>query len=294
MAAAQGVFSKLGIDTVTTASMTARFDFIRESVKRRGSLLNGNGLRGTREEYIDRVRDNIYRVGGSISLQPNAVELALLMPWILGAAGSGTTYALADTLTSRYIAVDRIAKVFTYTGCYVNRATFRASQGEPLTLDLDIVGQTETVGNAGTFPSINIDTTGLGPFIFTDLALTIAGITYNAKDLEITVDNQLDTERFFNSQTLVSVVPTGRSIAFRTTLPYGDATAVYNAGASGVAVNATFTNNTVSCLFAMGSVAFPTDAPTVPGRSEVMLAVEGQAYHTGSTNSLIVTLDSTP
>lgn len=295
MAAAQGVLTQLGIDTtVTVAAITKRFDFMRESLARRGSLLNGNGLRGTREMDISRVRDSLYRVGGTISLEPNAVELALLMPWILGGTPSGTTYGLGEALTDRYVVIDRVAKVFSYAGCKVDRATFRASQGEPLTLDLDIVGQTQSKANAGTFPAINIDTAGGGPFIFTDLSLSLAGTTYNAKDFELVIDNMLDKDRFFNSPTLTSVATTGRRIALRNTLPYGDAEALLGAGAAGVAAVATFTNGTVSVAFTLPAVAYPHDDPTTPGRSEIMLAIEGDAYHTGSTDSLTVTLDSTP
>lgn len=291
MAAAQGVFTQLGIDS--SNPVTKRFDFHSESLRRIGQLLDTNGLRGTREKKIERVRSNFYRVAGGLSFQPNAVELSLLLPWIFGQAASGTTYSLSDSLATRYVTIDRISKVMTYAGCGVNRATFRASQGEPLSLDLDVIGQTETVGNAGTFPSLSIDT-ATGPFIFTDLVLTVGGSTYNARDFEIVLDNQIDAERFFNSATLVSVATRGRSIMFRTNLPYGDAAAVYAAGESGVAVVGTFTNGAVSCAFSLPSVAFPTVSPNIPGRVEIMVPIEGEAYHVSSSDSMTVTLDSTP
>lgn len=291
MAASQGMLTQLGIDT--NATVTARFDYQNENLVCNEDFLDGNGLRGTREHDISRVRRNIRRIGGQISLQPNAAELALLLPWVLGAAASGTTYALDDALTDRYVVIDRIIKVFSYSGCKIDRATFRASQGEPLQLILDVVGQDESVGNAGTFPSLSINT-ATGPFIFTDLTLVIGGVTYNAKDFELTIDNRLDRDRFFNSATLVSVMPTDRQITLRTNLPQGDAIAAYNSGPDGVAVTATFTNAGVSCLFSLVKVTFPRRSPNVPGRSEIMLPMEGVAYHSGSTNSLIVTLDSTP
>jgi hypothetical protein len=283
--------SQLGISA--SSPVDARFDFQSERLACAEDFLDGNGLRGTRERDISRVRRNVRRIGGQLALQPNAAELALLLPWALGADASGTTYALADTLPERYVSVDRVAKVFLYSGCKVDRATFRAGQGEALQLALDLVGQDETVGNAGTFPSLSIDV-ATGPFIFTDLALTIGGTTYNAKEFELTIDNKLDKQRFFNSATLVSVVPTDREISLRTSLPYGDATTAYNSGPGGVAVVATFTNGTVSVAFSLVKVTFPRRSPHVPGRSEIMVPMEGTAYHSGSTNSLVVTLDSTP
>lgn len=301
MSAAQGVFTQLAIGD--TLALTSRFDFQRGSIGKRQTLLNGNGLRGTLEEDISRIRTSFYRVNGNITFQPNASELALLLPWILGANASGTTYALADTLQTRYVQTDQVVKVFAHAGCAVNRARFYATQGGPLSVDLDIVGQTEgnivtttytegAPGNAGTFPALTINT-ATGPFIFTDLALTVGGVTYNAQDFEVVVDNGLDADRFFNSLTLLTQVKTNRQITFRSSLPYGDASAVYGSGAAGVAVNGTFTNGTVSILFGMAAVAFPANAPTIEGRTEIMLPIEGNAYHTGSTNSLIVTLDST-
>ncbi len=309
MAAAIGTFSQLAIGD--TLALTTRYDFQRGSIGKREQLLNGNGLRGTLEEHISRIRTNFYRVAGSISFQPNAVELAGLLPWILGTAASGNVYALADVVLTRYVQTDQIVKVPAHAGCAVNRATFRASQGEALSLDLDIVGQTEGAivtttytagapGSAGTFPAISIDT-ATGPFIFTDLALVVNSVTVNAKDIEIEIDNGIDAERFFNSPTLVSTVKRDRQIKLRCTVPYGDAAALYAAGGSGVAATATFTNGGVSCLFTFPAVAYPATLPTVPGRSEIMLSIEGNAYHTGAagthttaTDSLTVTLDSTP
>jgi hypothetical protein len=291
MSAAEGMLTQLGIGA--SDPVDARFDFQRESLACREEFLDGNGLRGTLEHDISRVRRNMRRIGGQLVLQPNAAELALLLPWILGANASGTTYALADTQQTRVVTVDRITKVYTYTGCVVNRATFRASQGEPLQLMLDLIGIDETEGDAGTFPTLTINTAAGGPFIFPDLALSIASNTYNARDFELTIDNRLDANRFFNSLTIISAPKTDRMITTRLTLPHGDAAAVYNTGPGGVATVATFTNGTVSIAFSLAKVTYPRESPTIPGRSEIFLPLNGTAYHTGSTNSLIVTLDST-
>src|SRR5215510_8813269 len=112
MAAAQGVFTQLAIGS--SLALTNRFDFQRGSIGKRQVLLNGNGLRGTLEEDISRIRTNFYRVNGSITFQPNAAELALLLPWILGTNASGTTYALADTTQTRYVQTDQVIKVFAH------------------------------------------------------------------------------------------------------------------------------------------------------------------------------------
>ena len=48
---------------------------------------------------------------------------------------------LAETLPSFTLAIDRVAKVFTYAGCKVNRAVLSGTQGGLLRLALDIVAQ---------------------------------------------------------------------------------------------------------------------------------------------------------
>jgi hypothetical protein len=292
MAAAQGMLSQLGISA--SDPVDARFDFQRESLKCIEEFLDGNGLRGTLEHDISRVRRGTRRIAGQIVMQPNAAELALLLPWILGANASGTTYALANTQQTRYVTVDRVTKVYTYSSVAVNRATFRAGQGEPLQVILDLVGIDETEGNSGTFPSLSINTAAGGPFILPDLALSIGGSTYNCRDFELTVDNRLDANRFFNSLTVVSTPKMDRSITMRTMLPHGDAAAAYNTGPGGVAVVGTFTNGTVSIAFSLVKVTFPRESPSVEGRSEIFVPLNGIAYHSGSTDSLVVTLDSTP
>lgn len=295
MAPVQGYNAKLGIGT--SATVDQPLDFLNESLALAEEFVDRNGLRGTRSHNIENMRAGLRRVGGSITLQPTAVEWSYLLPWILGANASGTTYALAETVPSRYVTVDRSdgtdGKVFTYDGVKVNRAVIRGSQGQPLELTLELLGIDETVANAGTFPSLTLDTT-TAPFMFHDLALTVGGTTYQSRELVLTVDNRLDGERFFNSQTRTAIVATDREVSCELTLPYGDAEAAYNTGVAGVAVVGTFTNGTVSLAFSMTKVVFPRQSPTVQGRTEIMVPLRGVAKKSGSTLELVTTLDSTP
>ena len=292
MAGYWGYVGQLGISA--SNPVDARYDFLSENLALSEEFIDTGGIRGTRSHVVERVRAGIRRVAGTITMQPTAVEWAALLPWILGANASGTTYALADALSSRYVTVDRGAKVFTYSGCFVDSATIRASQGQPVRLTLNIVGSDETVGNAASFPSLTIDTT-TNAFMFHDCVISIASVTYSSRDFELTINNHIDRERFFNSQVLSTATQAmDRSISCRFSLPYGDAVAAYNTGSSGVAVTNTFTNGAVSLAFSLVKVCFPRRSPTWPGRAEVMLPLEGMAYRSGSTLELVTTLDSTP
>src|SRR5262245_44784836 len=111
MAAASGFATQLAIDDTNPAN-AGRFDFMSESLALDEEMLDTSGLRGTRSHMVERVRQGVRRCRGSIRMQPNAGEWALLFPWILGADASGTTYALADTVPARYVQVDRVTKVF--------------------------------------------------------------------------------------------------------------------------------------------------------------------------------------
>lgn len=290
MTAAIGTLGKLGIGA--SSPVTSWLDFQSETLKSKQEIFNGNGVRGTRSHTVERTRASIERVGGGISLIPNAAELAAVMEWIMGGTPVGTTYPLADTLPSREVCVDRVTKVFTYTGCKVDKATFKGSQGQALSLDLDVVGLTETIGNAGTFPALSLDVL-TGPFMFSDCVITAGGTTLTPKDITIEINNMIDRDRFFNGLTMASVETVDREITFTCTLPYGDQSTLYNAGSAGVQVVCTFTNGTVSVAFTMVKVVYPKDAPNIEGRKEVMLPITGRAYKSGSTLELVTVLDST-
>lgn len=291
MSAAQGFATQLGIDT--NATVTKRYDFLSESMSLDEEFVGGDGLRGELSHAIENLRQGTRKVGGQLNLRPTAVELAALLPHIMGAAGSGTTYAFGTTFSDLYVVVDRVAKVFSYSGCQVDKATFKAQAGGPLLLTLDMLGIDESVGNAGTFPSLSLDTT-TGFFMFSDLVLSIGGTGYSAKDFELMIDYKRDADRVFNSNTRASTPVTDRIVTVNTNLPYGDATAVYATGVGGVAVTATFTNGNTSLVATMPKVAFPRQSPTVGGKQEIMLPLSGQARKSGSTSELVFTLDSTP
>lgn len=294
--AVEGFQAKLGIDTANP--VTAMFDFLNESIALDQAVVDGTGLRGQIDYDISRCRDGIEDVGGDLEMTPSAAELALLLPWILNGTPSGSspiTYPLADACATRYITIDRSngtdGKVFTYAGAGVGRATFRASQGQMLRLSLDIVAQTETVANAGTFPGLTIGTDNA--WIFEELVLSIGGTNYPCNDFSLLINKYIDRNRRFNSLTLPAIISMNRRIFFQTSLPYGLATAVYgSAGAAGAAVVATFTNaaNSKVLTMTMAKVAFPRKSPTVPGRSEVMLPVIGEAKRNGATMPLVVTI----
>jgi hypothetical protein len=286
MSGSYGYASQLGIDS--TNPITKRFDFQSESLVCDENFADLNGMRGTRSRDISRVRQGNRRVHGPLHFFPTTQELAYLLPWCFGAAASGTTYALADSLPTRFVNVDRVNNRFTYNGCVVDKVTFHGSEGNGLAVNIDVIGIDETP-SATAFPTIALDTT-TPPLMFTDLVLVFNSITYNCKEFTLEVNNDIDKDRFFNSQTLTSGFPRDRHVTITHPLPYGDASASYNPGVAGVAVTCTFTAGAHILTFSLANVAYPRKSPSVAGRQEILLPMVGQALKGSGTLELVTTL----
>jgi len=299
MSASIGTFGALGIGTADP--VTQRLNYESEDFTRKDEVIDGNGIRGTRSSDIELQRDSLQRIDGPVSLIPTALEFTYLLDWILGGTGAAGVYPLGDVLSTRYVTIDRKTKVYTYTGVGVNKATFKASRGTALKVDLDLVGQTSAVANSGTFPAIDLDIT-TKPFIFSDLTITVNGTTVSTNEFEVTVDNKIDKDRYFNSLNLTAINALDREVMFKSSLPYGDHEAIraaMNAGSNGLAVVATFTNGNTSIVFTLPAVAVPMHEPGTPGRVEIMLPVEGRAFRKGrgtggDARELVINLDATP
>lgn len=303
--ASMGHQTKLGTITESTygtppGAVTEPFVFVSESINKRGVIVERSGLRGTRSRAADDTREGPYSVGGLLVLEPTPEDLAIWLPRILGGTPSGDTYALAETLPSFTLAIDRVAKVFTYAGCKVNRAVISGTQGGLLRLALDLVTQSESVGAADSFPSLSPSVTQ--PYIFSDLALTLAATTREVRQFTLTIDNALVTDRFMNSLTIVSAPEGDRSIMLNTTHAWAPAnTDLYAQALAGAAGTLQLTNalggappTGYQTTFSFATLQTPDRSPSVAGRQELLLNLEMLARKVGSTAELEVTHDSTP
>lgn len=304
-----GVQCRIGVKEEVTEGTAVTVDKLLELISGDIALaeegVNAAGMAGSRSRASARTRAGTRKVSGSITLQPNAIEWALLLPWILGADASGTTYALAELLQPFTVTVDKDngtdGKVFTYNGCKIAKAVITAEQGAPVSLQCDIEGRDEAIANAGTFPSLTLDT-ATGPFLTSDCAgaITVGGTAFPFRRMVLTIDNMLDTERFLNSTTRSGMQPKDRIITVELSGPYGGKETLYPTAATlaaGVAVSCTFTNTiaAVSLALSLPKVHFPRKTPAWNGREEVDLTLTGEARWSSAVNDeLVVTLDSTP
>ncbi len=301
---------KLGIDT--SWPVTKRYNFESATFALDEEFVDNNGIRGTVARSGELVSPGKRRCQGQIVIHPTALELAAILEWAMGGTptGSGTvTYPLSETHAAdangifgrptRYIALDTVSKVHSFDSVAVDKLTIRGSgDGEQkLEVILDLIGIDETspLGAAGTFPSLNIDTTTY-PFMFNQLVMVANGHTYVCKDYEGTWDFAIDKERFFNSITLTALCMTDRHVRVNFNIGWGDGFADYGLGVAGAAVTATFTYGGGTLAIAYNNVKFPRKGPTFQGRGmEIMQRMEGISYKTGTSNlETVTTLNQGP
>lgn len=285
---------KLCIDSATPIDVSSiPLGFVRETIAAKTAVFDPNGVRGTRSHISEIATEGLTDVSGQLVMYPAPAELASLLPYILGAAASGTTFALAETLPDFVLQVDRQRNRFLYEGCKVNRATFRSSAGNPLELTLDIVAKTETVSGTA-HPSLTLSTQQ--PFMHHQCALTFESATRYANQVEIVIDNALLTDLYRTSQTRNEIPEGDRVVTVSTSVPY-DATHedLYDLTTTGGAGTVVYTNGGMSMTFAFAALQVPSVSPTVPGRrAELMLPLQFVARQASTTKELVMTLDSTP
>jgi hypothetical protein len=272
----------------TIGALTNAYVFVSETLRKRGNIVERKGLRGTRSHVADDTRVGPYTVAGSLVLEPSPADLGFWFQHVLGGTPSGGSYPLADTIPSFTVGVARGPKNFRYTGCKIGKATFSGSQGALLRMTLEIVGQAETL-DATSWPAISADVTG--PYIFSDLALTINSLAREVRDFELVIDNALVTNRFMNS-TVISAAPEGdRTVTLKTTHAWSTANVdLYDPGLAGYpGATLAFTSGAHSSTFTFGSLQAPADSPTTAQRQENFLAVNWTARKTGTTGEVAVT-----
>jgi hypothetical protein len=291
--ASLGHQSRLSFAAAGTAigSYTEAIEFVSEDLQKRLTILDTAGLRGTRSHAAERTRDGTYSVGGSIRFHATPALLDLLLPRVLGAAESSDLFALAESLPEFDVLIDRVARRFIYGSCKVQRAIFRGRAGGLLELQLDLLGKTEAVSGTA-FPSIAPPTDP--PYVFQDGTLTLSGTSRKMIEFALTVDNRL-VARFTNSQTATDLSPTDRLVTLDCRTPYtSDEIDLYGQNVGGAAAaTLAFVNGGYSTTFSIPKLQFPDTSPTVGGKGEITLRLQGAARKSGSTNELAITHDST-
>lgn len=285
--------SKVGFGTALP--VTTQLEVLNFGLKNRKSIVRNAGLRGTRTNISSGSADGLEQTAGQVAIECRPDVLAVLLESILGGTKSGTTYPLGEFLTGYYWSADKVSKVHNYSSVFVNRATFQSSSGQPLTLQLDLIGTTHAEGNAGTFPAISGTLSVMSPFMHSDLSVVVDGVTYLTERFQLVVDNRL--QPFYrNSKTPSFIKPTDRQIS--TSIQFGYSVAelpLWALATDGVAGTATYAYGNVSCEFAMDKMQLPYEDPELANRqAEIMRLAQFMVRGASPLSELVVTLDSTP
>lgn len=284
----QGSQCQLGIDDSTVDSNTPGFEFVSFGLRKTDTHADGNGVRGTRSRHSSRSRIVSRAVAGPIVMHPTPTELDLLWPWILGGATSGGVTAVAETLPTRNVAINRVRKMATFDGCKIASAVLAITAGQPLQLTLNIEGKDETEASVGSWPAITFPTDNI--LVPDDVALTIDGTEHKFSQLSLTIDNMLQTDRFLNDLTRDKITPQDRNVTADLTLPYDDVNDVlYGIDIDGVAGSLVIANGSVTYTIAFANLKAAAIGPEISGKVEIPLGVQLRSYFDGTDREIKVT-----
>ncbi len=262
-----------------------------ESLKETAEIIETNGMTGTTDHNKERTREGLKRVSGSIKIACSRLALDALLPYICGTPEASDVFALADTIPDFYLMIDRGAKVFTYSGCRIAKATFSGAKGDLLFLDLEIEAETETIGNAGTFSPLTNPTEK--PFLMADGVLTLQGSSRVFEKFSLTIENKLNTELFGNNLNRYDIPLIDRIITLQTDHPWDtDNTDLVKQALDGAAGSLVFTNAEVPTdvlTFNMAAIQYANISPSIEGKDVINLPLTGMVRSSGATKSLTIT-----
>ena len=314
MGCSQGSSAKLLVEPGSSAhtfdASSEIYDFLYESIQKKGRIVGGRSIFGSRSNYISPTRQGHAEVGGDLATYTNAADLNLWLPRVLGAAKATFVFDIADTLPAFGMLIDRVGGIFQYTDCTVNRCMWRGKAGpgdsEPEMIEqvLNIWALGETLGTSwpGSAPTMSV-AANRASYIMSDSVLTVASTPYPFKAFVLLVDNHLQ-RRWVNSVNATALCPGDRTVMLRVLMPFTAATAavftgIYQNAArlTGASATLVFTPTGagagVSTSFALEKLQWGQTSPVVRGKTEIDLQVDFLVRKAAvATSEIIATSDS--
>lgn len=273
------------------------YAFVYESMATRRVTAGGRVIWGTRAERAERQVKTSYLPVGRLHLQPGPGALDLWLPRILGGTKVGNNIDPAETLPSFGMLIDRDNGVFRYDDCMVGQAVFRGRSGPSETGEEEIVdmvlliyAKTELTPSDGSPPSWPASPPAIStaanqdPYIFSQGVLTLNGNSRPFDEFVLSIDNRL-APRFRNSLTPTCFLPLGRRVSLQVKNPFLTTTHsdAFNSWNTGFAGSLAFTSGTISTTAEFPHLRNVYETPTVPGKTEIPLALNFDARATAAT-----------
>lgn len=284
------------------------YDFMYEDIQKKGILVGGRAITGSRSNYANRVREGSYEISGRISTYTCAADLDKWLPRILGADEVATdSFGVANLLPSFGVVIDRVSGSFLYKGGAVDTAIWRGQAGpgdsEPEVIeqimDIQFMSEDSTVTYPVSGPTLSV-AANRAPYIVADSVLTI-GSAYQFHDFVVVVRNHIQ-QRWVNSLTPTALCPQDRTVMVRVTFPFTAAadavlTGIYQLSTRHTGVTATLvmrpSGAAYGTTFTFTGLQWAQVTPVVRGKQEIVLAVDFIARKTGSADEIVVTNDNT-
>jgi len=254
-----------------TSTPDKRLQFVSCASRGAPTHINYPGVRGYRGVPQLNSYEGVKDVGLSIQAMPSPDELVYWLKYILGAA-SGDAYTLTEALPTFYAMVDAGNTVFLHSGEKVNTAVFSSDANTPLTMALETLGLTRTDG--ATFPTLTNLTTKR-PYTHHECTLSIDSASYAPAQVQLSINNNLDGNRFLNSQSRTAILEGERLVQLAVMLAFGSseyaAFKAMNLNA-GVAAVLTYAYGAEELEFTMPAVSC-TEPPTeIRGKGGELMA----------------------
>ena len=277
------------------------YEFLYETLQKRGTIVGGNGIRGTRSAHSIRTREGAFEVGGRIAMNVDAASLDLWLPRMLGAAESSDVFALAESLPAFGVLVDKVTEKFEYKDCKVARWMLHGKagpgDGDPdlLQLIVEIVGLNRVTGTS--VPAVSLSTaTNTSPYVHSDCVFTFNSAARQVKEWWVLGDNHLHQRRN-NSLAATLLCPMDRTVAVRALLPYDSDTSNLLdqsvAGATGTIAITNAANTGLTTTLTFGVLQLPKGGdPVVRGKTEINLEIDMIARMVSTTRELSINNDS--
>lgn len=260
---------------VGTAVVVDKFlPFVSESIKQPIEYLDSKTL--TARHTIKATKAGTQAVEGGITTELANTSLATLLKHMFGTivttgAGPYTHTATPGPLTGKSMTIQGgkpdaagVVHPFTYAGCKIGGWTISANTGEIASLELNILGMTETTATGLAVASYDAT---WAPFVFREAAVTVAGSpSNNVRSVSISGENQLSHRFRLGSGFSKEPLQAGLRPYTGTISADFDGLTDYNRYVNGTqaALVVAFNNGTQTLTFTM-NVQFVGETPTVGG-----------------------------
>lgn len=210
-------------------------------------------------------------VSGPVTFNVRPTDARWLLPLILGTSVvSNVIKAGAACPFFRVGHFDQtVDQVLTYIDCIVSRATFSSSDaaGGLLQVALDVEASQETKAAGSSWPSSGITMASSGPLAHTSATFTVNGKSIRARNCNITIDNLLLTDEFYNSRYRGDFPSDGQVITVGHQSPYDTADDVALTNITGtIEAQIVYATANMSLTFNFPALEAVPSVPRIGGR----------------------------